>query len=439
MQAAVEAERARAAVEAERARAAAPAQERTTEPPQTNGHTKRSAKPESAVRPGRTAKAERAAIPERTAEAETAAGARTVVQPKPAAEYDELREWLKPAVTPQPATKTEPAGSRQAVRKPAAVPTRTSRATPRRSGTPKIPGRRRLRVHQLALVVITFVAVGALAVAAVKHFARSPSSGPQLSAAQLRQEAANRNQAAAWVAQQVSRDSTVACDKMMCAALTAHGFPSHDLLVLGPTSPDPLSSSVVVETAAVHFMFGSSLDSAWAPAVLASFGSGTAGVTVRVIAPHGVVAYHNALSADLADRKTAGAALLNDSQIIVSTAAKNQLTAGQVDSRLLLALASVAGQQPISIVQFGNISSGASAGIPLRFADLAGNDQAAHMTSSAYARAVRADLSVANAQLNAQLRPARTVTVVLPSGQAVLRVEFTGPSPLGVLGPKGSP
>ena len=71
---------------------------------------------------------------------------------------------------------------------------------------PKIPGRRRLRVRQLALVVITFFAVGALAVAAVKHFARSPSSGPKLSAAQLRQEAANRNQAAAWVVQQVSRN-----------------------------------------------------------------------------------------------------------------------------------------------------------------------------------------------------------------------------------------
>ena len=183
-------QRMQAAVEAERARAATPTQERTTEPPRANGHTKRSAKPESAVRPGRTAKAERAAMPERTAEAETrrqGPGPRPS-QPKPAAE-DELREWLKPAVTPQPATQTEPAGSRQTGHKPAAVPARTSRATPRRSGTPKIPGRRRSGLAILALVVITFVAVGALAVAAVKHFARSPSSGPQLSTAQLRQEA----------------------------------------------------------------------------------------------------------------------------------------------------------------------------------------------------------------------------------------------------------
>ena len=436
-----------AAVEAERARAAAPKQEPTTEPPQANGHTKRSAKPESAIRPGRTAKAERTAEAETAARAgtavqpEPAARAGTAVQPEPAAEDDELRGWLKPPVAPQSATKiepagrkTEPAGSRQAGHKPAAVPARTSGPTPRRPGRPKMPGRRPLRVRQLALVVLTFFTVGALIVAAVNYFARSPSSGPQLSAAQLRQEAANRNQAAAWMAQQVSRDGTVACDKAMCAALTAHGFPSNDLLVLGPTSPDPLSSAVIVETAAVHSLFGSSLDTAWASAVLASFGSGPAGVTVRVIAPHGANAYQNALRADLADRKASGAALLNDSQIVISAAARNQLTAGQVDSRLVLALASLAGDQPISIVRFGNISPGASAGTPLRFADLAGNDQAAHMSSSAYARAVRADLSAANAQLNAQLRPARTVTVVLPSGETVLRVEFTGPSPLGVFG-----
>ena len=402
-------QRMQAAVEAERARAAAPKQERTIEPQLTNGQTKR------------------------TAEAGTAARAGTAVRPEPAAEDDELREWLKSADTPQPAAKTEPAGSRQAGHKPAAVPARTSRPTPR-PGRPKMPGRRPLSVRQLALVVITFFAVGALTVAAVNHFARSPSSGPQLSAAQLRQEAANRNQAAAWMAQQVSRDGTVACDKAMCAALTAHGFPSNDLLVLGSTSPDPLSSAVIVETADVHSLFGSSLDTAWAPAVLASFGSGPAGVTVRVIAPHGAAAYLAELSADLAARKEAGAGLLDDSQITVSAVARNQLASGQVDSRLLLALASLAGSEPIDIVKFWNTGPGASAGIPLRFADLAENDQAAHLSSSAYTRAVLADLST----VSPQIRPARTVPAML-QGQSVLQVEFTAPTPLGVFGPQGSP
>jgi len=282
-------------------------------------------------------------------------------------------------------------------------------------------------------VVITLVAIGTLAVVAVRQFARSPGTSAT-SPALLRQEAAIRNQAAAWVAQQVSQDRPVACDRVMCSALTAHGFPSHDLLVLGSASLDPVRSAVVVETATVRAMFGSSLDTAWAPAVLASFGSGTASVTVRVTAPHGAVAYQTALSADLAARKASGAALLNDPQIKVSALAGEQLAAGQVDSRLLLALAALAGHQPISIVQFGNIGPSASAGIPLRFADLAENGQAARMASAAYVRSVRAYLNT----VDAKYRPARTVTVVLPGDQAVLRVEFTAPSPLGVFGPQGS-
>jgi hypothetical protein len=86
----------------------------------------------------------------------------------------------------------------------------------------------------------------------------------------------------------------------------------------------------------------------------------------------------------------------------------------------------VASHQPIDILGFGNIGPGASAGIPLRFADLAGNDPAAQMSSSAYAQAVRASLSA----VNAQLRPVRTVTAQEGS-RTVLRVEFTAPTPFG--------
>ena len=37
----------------------------------------------------------------------------------------------------------------------------------------------------------------------------------------------------------------------MCAALQAHGFPASQLVVLGPASPDPLPSVLVVQTATV--------------------------------------------------------------------------------------------------------------------------------------------------------------------------------------------
>ena len=287
---------------------------------------------------------------------------------------------------------------------------------------------RRRRRRRLVALAATVVLAASLSAVTVWFFNRSSARPP--SAAELRQEAAARRKMAAWVAQHVSRDALVACDPVMRAALAAHGFPSRELLLLGPTTPDPFASAaaVVIETPTVRSLFGSSLDSAWAPDVLASFGDGPAKVTVRVTAPHGVVTYKSRLNSDLAARKTAGAALLNDSQISIPVPAENQLVAGRVDSRILLALADLAGHRPISIVRFGNDGPGASADIPLRFVDLAENVQAAHLGPAAYVKAVRAFLS----QVNVQYRPVSMTEVGLANGQVVLRVTVAAPSPFGV-------
>ena len=269
---------------------------------------------------------------------------------------------------------------------------------------------------------LAVIVTGSLAAFAVKQLPRSPAN-----------QAAIRAQAAAWVAGQVSPDVTVSCDAVMCAALTAHGFPAGQLVVLGPTSPDPVPSALVVETAAIRELFGSSLAAAWAPAVLASFGSGPGAITVRVVAPHGAAAYRTSLNADLADREKSGAALLNDSPITVSATARSQLLAGQVDSRLLVALAWLGRHHPIDIVRFGNLGPGASPGVPLRFADLAQSDPAAHMAPAAYVRAVWAVLS----EPGAPVIPARAISGTA-QGQALLRVEFNAPSPLGKPGPGSS-
>jgi hypothetical protein len=271
----------------------------------------------------------------------------------------------------------------------------------------------------------------ALAVVAVPHLTHHPAS----SAAQLRQQAAVRDRAAVWIARQVSRNVTVSCDQAMCRALSSHGFPARDLLVLGPTSAEPGHSDVVVETAVVQGLFGSSLATAWAPDVLASFGSGAAAVTVRVVARHGAASYQAALRADQADRKTAGAALLGDHRITMSAAARRQLAAGQVDARLILAIASLAAARPIDIVQFGDPGPGADPSIPLRYADLAEDDQAAHLNRAVYVQAMRAALD----KLTGPYRPASTVTMARAGEPVVLRVEFTAPSPLGLLGPQASP
>jgi hypothetical protein len=285
-----------------------------------------------------------------------------------------------------------------------------------------------------ALIVIPALVIGSLAVVAVRHFTGTGS----LSAATAGQEAATRleaavrGQAAAWVAQQVTPGVAVSCDQVMCAALEARGLPSRDLLVLGPRSPDPRSSAVVVETGAVRALFGTSLDRAWAPAVLASFGSGSAGITVRVVASHGAVAYQTALAGEMTAAKAAGARLLADRQITVQTSARSQLIGGLVDLRLLSALTALSRHLPVSVVGFGNVGPGMSAGVPLRFADLNPTaptgraSPAGGLTQAGYARSVRSALS----GLDTSSRPARTVPVVLPDGRAVLRVEFTAPSPL---------
>ena len=217
--------------------------------------------------------------------------------------------------------------------------------------------RRRLRLIGVIAVALA-AAVGSLVALAIRPAGSKGGTARgtvALSPALLRQEAGLRAEAAAWVAQQVSPGVIVSCDPAMCAALTDDAFPKHSLLVLSPASPEPLTSAVIVATPAVRDMFGSSLSTAMAPGVLASFGSGPAGITVRVIAPRGVAAYRAALGADQAARKTNGSALLNVPRITVSAIAHRQLASGQVDSRLLLAVASLATNEPIDIVQFGNI------------------------------------------------------------------------------------
>jgi hypothetical protein len=227
----------------------------------------------------------------------------------------------------------------------------------------------------------------------------------------------------------VGRDVSIACDAIVCSSLAAHGFPASNLTVLQPTAPDPYGSVLVIATADVRSQFGSKLVSVYAPEVIASFGSGTSRIDVRVIAPQGPAAFRTALNADLAARKSSGAQLLGNSRLTISAAARTQLAAGLVDSRLLTTMAFLLGQHPIDIVGFGGAPAGADPGVPMRIAYLAESDAAAHLSGSAY-------LSTLEAVLHAQIPPYVPLSigsVQLPGGQPVLEVEFAAPSPLGLL------
>jgi hypothetical protein len=239
-----------------------------------------------------------------------------------------------------------------------------------------------------------------------------------------------RDRAADWVAGQVGLAGLVSCDRAMCQALQARGVPAADLLVLRPRKADPLRSAVVVVTAAVKKMVGSRRLAADAPAAIASFGSGAGRISIRVIFPQGAATYAAALRREIADRKTAGSSLLLLGPITASAVARQELQGGQVDSRLLLTLAELASQWPVTIMAFGDRAPGASPGIPFRSADLVVTGGKA---SPAPAGQVR-QMSDFVHQLGDYFAGANIRTVRLASGQDAVRIEFTAPGRFGLLG-----
>jgi hypothetical protein len=240
---------------------------------------------------------------------------------------------------------------------------------------------------------------------------------------------AARAAAAAWMSQQVDPAAIVACDPQMCTVLQSKGIPAGRLLMLGAGNAGPLGSDVIVSTAAVREEFGSRLTSVYAPVALATFGSGSGQVAVRVVAAEGAAAYLRNLQADAAARRAVGALLLRNPHVRVSPAGRLELAAGQVDARLLSAIAALATPYHLDITGFGAPAAGASPGVPLRSADIA-PAPAGPGPGAATLDAVKRFLLAQQATF----RPADVTTVRLASGQTVLRVEFTAPSPLGLLG-----
>jgi hypothetical protein len=286
------------------------------------------------------------------------------------------------------------------------------------------PSRGRAIIVGSAILTLVAILAGWSASSLAKH------AGPARIRASAATGADVRDAAAAWVARQVSRAGLVSCDPVMCQALEASGVPATDLLVLRPGRADPLGSDVVVVTAAVTKMVGHRLLTADAPAAIASFGSGNRQIFIRMIYPRGADAYAAALRKEIAGRKSAGASLLLLGPVTASAAASQQLRDGQVDSRLLLTLAELASQGPVTITAFGDRASGASPGIPFRSADLmVTGGKAGPAPASQVAR-----MSVFVHQLGGYFAAARIRTVHFAGGQDVVRIEFTAPGQFGLLG-----
>jgi hypothetical protein len=254
---------------------------------------------------------------------------------------------------------------------------------------------------------------------------QSATSAAQGGAA-LADAAASRQRAASWISAQVSRGVIVACDPLMCSALEQKGFPAADLSAITDSSGDPLGSAVVVATTAVRSQLGPRLATVYAPVILASFASGTDLVQVRATAVGGASAYLAALSTDVQERTAAGRQLAGNSALAAPAIARAQLSTGRVDARLLITLAALTHKFRVQVVSFGDSGPGASAGVPLRELTLLA-------PSSAY-------LGQLLSFLHAQRPPLLPVVSTEHVGAAThVQIEFTAPSPTGLLGAAVSP
>jgi hypothetical protein len=274
--------------------------------------------------------------------------------------------------------------------------------------------------HRRVLVVASTLAVVSFGSGLTVAFTEA---GPPGNAGQVntpQQAAAIRAQAAAWVAQQVASNTSVACDPQMCGAVRAQGFPAGRLTSLRPTADGPLGSGVVVATPTVRNQFGARLASRYAPLVLASFGAGADRVDVRMVAPNGAAAFEAQLASAHLHLVSAGTQLLRNSNIVATPTAQSALLAGQVDSRLLITLSALAAAMPLRLVAFGDSSPGASSAAALRGAEI-GADSAAGLS---------AVLGFLHAQ-QAPYLPAVVTVARNAGGQSLVNVQFDAPSPGG--------
>jgi len=290
------------------------------------------------------------------------------------------------------------------------------------------------RAVTLAVLAVTLLVASGLIVAFLRHAGPAAAAGRQAAHSDMftgpvgqSSGAVAGHAAAVWVARQVGRDATVACDPGMCRVLHAQGFPAGNLLVLRSRATGLRFCNVIVATQAVRNLLGTRLLWQNAPAVIAGFGSGTARVDVRAVAPGGAVAYRAALAADWAARRKAAAELVTSPRIHAGSAARQELLTGNVDSRLLITLAALAASHPVNVVAFGDAAPGASAGVPIREMEVSGVRGPAQ--SAVELRRMR---SFVLAQ-RAVFLPAHVGLVGLAGGAAALRIEFGAPSPLGLL------
>ncbi|HEV2252467.1 MAG TPA: serine/threonine-protein kinase [Streptosporangiaceae bacterium] len=285
---------------------------------------------------------------------------------------------------------------------------------------------RRRRAAVLSTLILLVAGAGGVAFALSQ---RSPPAGRlagrNVHISQLAAEALARTQAITWILNQVSPAAVVSCDTQVCNDLASKGLPLSQLSPLEPGSNDPLGSTLLVATATVRNQFGPRLG-VYAPAIIASFGTGNTRIDIWWLYPGGAAAYNAALPSALRYRKGADALLLRNGNIRLSAKAKEQLLSGLVDPSLPDLLAIMAHSHPVYVVDFASQSPGGGPASLLRWMDLATTVKTAHLTPAAYLGWMQSFIGTQRAEY----RPAWIQPITPRTGQAVLRIGYGAPSPL---------
>jgi hypothetical protein len=290
-----------------------------------------------------------------------------------------------------------------------------------------------LRRLVLAMVAVTVVAVAGWQLAGV-FSASASASAPRVVRPSVSERAAPpravppgpaavaRSAAVAWITSQVSGTAVIGCYPAMCASLEARGVSAGRLVPLGSGMTGVLRADVIATLPAAGEA-GRPLVNQYAPALIASFGSGSSRIEVRAVARTGAAAYQSASRADLAARKSAGAQLLRNPRLKFTAADAAQLRAGEVDSRLLATLAALSTQFTLRVTAFGDSAPGG----PRFYREVtlasAGGNGAARLAAA---------LAMVSEQ-GSPYQPAHSAIVGPGTGQAALSIEFASPSPLGLL------
>jgi hypothetical protein len=293
-------------------------------------------------------------------------------------------------------------------------------------------GRRPSSRRQRGILVLSAaaaMALGALVTLAFTHQGEQaqktssvqPDPAPSTPSA-LQTAAANRSQAADWIAQQMLPSVLIGCDPLMCQALEAANVSASRLSVVQPSAPDPLGVEVIVATPVLQSQFGLRLATVYAPQVLASFGSGAQRIDIRYLAPGGTAAFQASLASDRSARIGAGQQLLSNKNVQASAQARGALLAGNVDPRLLITLGLLAHEMQVRLVIFDDPSPGAGSAVPLRGAEIGASDSAGLL----------AVLAFLTQQTTYQ--PSHFSQIRIAGGQ-VVTMQYDAPGPLGMNGP----